>query len=118
MGSGFGTSPLDKVGNFKTYAIYAPENLKCLEEAFREEITKVLEEGFTEEEVAGAKSGWLQNRSVSRSQNNYLAGTLKGNLFLKRTIEWGQELEDKVNALTPKQIQEAMKRHLDLNKCP
>ncbi|HSI77268.1 MAG TPA: pitrilysin family protein [Lunatimonas sp.] len=116
VGSGFGASPIDKVGNFQTYAIYAPENLKRLEEAFREEITKVLEEGFTEEEVAAAKSGWLQNRSVSRSQDNYLAGALNGNLFLKRTIEWEQELEDKVNALTPKQIQEAMKRHLDLNK--
>lgn len=116
VGSGFGASSIDKVGNFQTYAIYAPENLTRLEEAFREEITKVLEEGFTEEEVAAAKSGWLQNRSVSRSQDNYLAGTLNGNLFLKRTIGWEQELEDKVNALTPKQIQEAMKRHLDLNK--
>ena len=35
---------------------------------------------------------------------------------MKRTIDSEQELENKVNALTPKQIQEVMKRHLDLNK--
>jgi len=116
VGSFLGAGAIDKVGTFQTYAIYAPENLERLEEAFKEEITKVLEEGFTEEELAAAKSGWLQNRSVSRSQDNYLAGTLNGNLFLKRTILWEQELEEKVNALTPQQIQEAMKRHLDLNK--
>ena len=116
VGSGFGAGAIDKVGTFQTYAIYAPENLVRLEEAFKEEVTKALEEGFTEEELVAAKSGWLQNRSVSRSQDNYLAGALNGNLFLKRTIVWEQELEDKVNALTPQQIQEAMKRHLDLNK--
>jgi zinc protease len=116
VGSFLGPGAIDKVGTFQTYAIYAPENLEPLEEAFKEEIIKVLEEGFTEEELAAAKSGWLQNRSVSRSQDNYLAGTLNGNLFLKRTILWEQELEEKVSALTPQQIQEAMKRHLDLNK--
>lgn len=116
VGSGFGAGALDKVGTFQGYAIYAPENLARLEEAFREEIIKALEEGFTEEEVAAAKAGWLQNRSVNRSQDNYLAGTLNGNLFLKRDITWEQELEDKVNALTPQQIQAAMKRHIDLSK--
>lgn len=116
VGSGFGAGALDKVGSFQGYAIYAPENLARLEEAFREEIIKALEEGFTEEEVAAAKAGWLQNRSVNRSQDNYLAGTLNGNLFLKRDITWEQELEDKVNALTPQQIQAAMKRHIDLSK--
>ncbi|WP_304518068.1 M16 family metallopeptidase [Cecembia rubra] len=116
VGSGFGAGALDKVGTFQGYAIYAPENLARLEEAFREEIIKAIEEGFTEEEVAAAKAGWLQNRSVNRSQDNYLAGTLNGNLFLKRDITWEQELEDKVNALTPQQIQAAMKRHIDLSK--
>ncbi|MFD2203211.1 M16 family metallopeptidase [Shivajiella indica] len=116
VGSWFSAGSIDKLANFQTYAIYAPENLEKLEQAFREEITKVLEEGFTHEEVAAAKAGWLQNRSVNRSQDFFLTGTLNGNLFLKRTIEWDQELEDKVNALTPQQIQEAMKRHFDLGK--
>lgn len=116
VGSGFSAGAIDKVASFQGYAIYAPENLEKLEAAFKEEIQKVLDEGFTAEEVAAAKAGWLQNRSVNRSQDNYLAGTLNGNLFLKRTVAWEQELEDKVNALTPAQIQEAMKRHISLDQ--
>ncbi len=114
VGSGFYAAALDSIGTFQGYAIYAPENLEKLEAAFKEEINRVILEGFTEEEVSAAKSGWLQNRNVSRAQDNYLASTLNGNLFLKRTLNWEQELEEKIAGLTIEQIHEAMKRHIKL----
>ncbi|WP_194778053.1 M16 family metallopeptidase [Pararhodonellum marinum] len=114
VGSGFYAGSIDPIGTFQGYAIYAPENVEKLEAAFKEEIEKVLKEGFTEEEITAAKSGWLQSRSVNRAQDNYLASTLNGNLFLDRNIQWEQELEDKVAALTAAQIHEAMKKHLKL----
>ena len=116
VGSGYSAGTLDASGIFQGYAIYAPENLEKLEIAFKEEIQKVLDEGFTAEEVEAAKAGWLQGRSVNRSQDNYLASVLSNNLFLERSILKEQELEDQIKALTPAQIQEAMKRHIDLNK--
>ncbi|GMQ27456.1 pitrilysin family protein [Algoriphagus confluentis] len=116
VGSGYSAGSIDPIGTFQGYAIYAPENLEKLEIAFKEEIQKVLDEGFTEEEVEAAKTGWLQSRTVNRASDNYLSSVLNGNLFLNRTMEREQLLEDQVNALTPQQIQEAMKRHLDLNK--
>ena len=58
------------------YAIYAPQNLAKLQQAFNEEIARVLAEDFTKEEVEQAKSGWLQSRGVARAQDNELVGTL------------------------------------------
>jgi zinc protease len=116
VGSNFNASSMDMDASFTFYAIYAPENVEKLEAAFNEEITKVVTEGFTDEEVAAAKSGWLQSRTVSRAQDASLAGTLNGYQFLQRSIMWDQTLEDKINAMTAEVINAAMKRHLDLSK--
>jgi len=116
VGSFFNASSLDRSGTFGAYAIYAPENVKRLEQAFREEIEKVLAEGFTPEEVEAAKSGWLQSQVVSRSQDNSLSSKLNSYLFLDRTLEWDAQLEEKIKALTPEQIHQAMKKYIDLDK--
>lgn len=112
VGSQFSAGSLDPVGSFFAYAIYAPENVEKLEAAFKEEIQKVITEGFTAEEIAAAKSGWLQSRTVSRSQDGGLAGTLNNYLFIGRNMAWDEAYEKKVADLTPEQINAAMKKHL------
>ncbi len=112
VGSQLSVDSLDKSGSLVAFAIYAPQNLARLEQAFKEEIEKVLEVGFTAEEIAQAKSGWAQSRSVQRSQDNALVGALGHYMFLGRTLEWDAELEKKVMALEADQIREAMKRHI------
>jgi zinc protease len=104
------------VGSFLAYAIYAPENVEKLEAAFKEEINKVVTEGFTAEEVAAAKSGWSQSRTVGRAQDSGLAGTLNHYLFIDRTLLWDEAIEKKVMELTPDQINAAMKNHISLDK--
>lgn len=116
VGSRFSAGSLDPVGSFFAYAIYAPENVEKLEAAFKEEIAKVVTEGFTAEEIAAAKSGWSQSRTVSRAQDAGLAGTLNQYLFIDRTLLWDEEFEKKVMALTAEQINTAMKKHLDPSK--
>ncbi len=116
VGSQFGAGSQDKIGSFGSNAIYAPENVEKLEKAYKEEIEKALKEGFTAEEVAAAKSGWLQGRTVNRSQDGGLAGSLDSYLYLNRTMAWDAELEKKIAALTPEQIKEAMNRHIKLEK--
>ncbi len=113
VGSGLSAGSLDRSGTFTAYAIYAPENAGRLEAAFREELDKVLREGFGELETQKAKEGWLQSRNVTRSQDNALAGQLASYLFLDRTLAWDAALEQKVAALTPAQVHEAMARHID-----
>ncbi len=116
VGSQFNAGALDPVGSLFAYAIYAPENAAKLETAFREEITKVVTEGFTAEEIAAAKSGWSQSRTVSRAQDSGLAGTLNHYLFIDRDLLWDEAFETKVMSLTPEQINSAMKKYVSLEK--
>ncbi|HEV7349989.1 pitrilysin family protein [Telluribacter sp.] len=116
VGSQFSASSLDKNGTFLAYAIYAPQNVDKLEQAFKEELEKALKEGFTAEEIKAAKSGYLQSRQVSRAQDASLASALVNNLYLDRTMKWDEEFEKKVESLTPDQIRAAMNKHIDYSK--
>jgi zinc protease len=95
-------------------AIANPENTPKAEASFKDELARTLKDGFTAEEVAAAKTAWLQERQVGRSQDQGLAGMLLGGERWGRTLQYEQELESKVAALTPQQITEALRRHLDL----
>ncbi len=101
---------LDKVGAHGAFAIYNPTNSARLVAAYREEIAKMLSEGFTEAELAGARSGWLQGRNVSRSQDRELVGTLARYAYLDRTLDWDAELEQRVAALTTTDVNAAVRR--------
>ncbi len=50
---------------------------------------------------------------MNRAQDRYLANALGGSLFFDRTIEHQAELERQVAALTPGDIQAALRRHID-----
>lgn len=116
VGSNVNVGSLDNASSFTAFAIYAPENADKLEAAFMEEVKKVVTEGFTAEEVAAAKSGWLQQRTVSRAQDQALANTLNNSMFLGRTLAWDEKLEKSVTDLTVEQVNAAMKKHLDPSK--
>lgn len=116
VGSQFSASSLDKNGSFMAYAIYAPQNVEKLEQAFKEELEKVAKEGFADEELKAAKSGYLQSRQVSRAQDASLAGTLANNLYLNRTMDWDADFEKKVEALTPAAVKAAAAKYLDYSK--
>ena len=103
-------SSLDKDGAFGTFAIYNPQNSARLLAAYREELAKMLGEGFSQTELNDARSGWLQGRSVSRSQDRELAGRLQSYLFLDRTLAWDASLETQVAALTVADVNAAVKR--------
>ncbi len=116
VGSQLSASAIDDRGTFFSYAIYNPENREALEKAFREEIDKVRESGFTAEEIQAAKSGWKQNEAVSRAQDDSMASTLSNNAYLDRTMEWDKEMEERMMALTPEDINEAIEKYIDVDK--
>ena len=113
VGSQLTADELDKAGSFSVFAIYAPQNLAKLEQAFKEEMTRALTEGFTADEIAQAKSGWIQGRNVERSQDGGLASKLQHYQFIGRTFAWDAELEQKVQALTGEQIRAALAKYID-----
>lgn len=112
VGSRFNASSLDESGTFTTTAIYAPQNVARLEAVFKEEIALALKEGFTAEEIEAAKKGYLQSRQVSRAQDNELVGRLSNYLFLNRTLTFDEELDKRLQALTPEAINAAMRKYI------
>ncbi|MCJ7838393.1 MAG: insulinase family protein, partial [Burkholderiales bacterium] len=107
---------LDAVGEFGISAIYAPQNRARIEREIMDVLQQGLREGFSETEVAEAKKGYLALRNLSRTQDGALVGRLADNLYLGRRLAWDAELDARIAALTPEQIQNALKKHLDLSK--
>jgi len=58
----------------------------------------------------------MQSKTVGRAQDGGLAGTLNNYLFIQRNLSWDEALEKKVAALTPADINAAVKKYLTLDK--
>ncbi len=116
VGSSFNAGALDPSGSFFANAIYAPENVDKLEAAFKDEINKAVTTGLTAEEVDQAKTGWLLSRQRTRASDGNVAGTLSSYLFIDRTLAWDDELDKKVQTLTPEQVNAAMKKYITPDK--
>jgi len=116
VGSGLGAQSLDSVGTFTMNAIYNPENVARLETAFREEVDRMLKDGFTAEEVEKAKQGWLQQQLQNRSSDGYLVSLFSSQALTRRTMSYNAEFEKWIAALTPDDVNAAMRRYIDQAK--
>ena len=111
----FYANPLDSFGGFIVFGNYAPKNREEVESIYNQELNKVLVRGFTEDEILEAKNSWLKSRQSLRTNNNRLASHLNNMIFLDRNLAWDYKLEQKIKSLTPKQINKAMKKHINPN---
>jgi zinc protease len=109
----FTSSALDEAAAFRLASIFAPQNRARVELAIREELARAVREGFSAEEVEAGKLSVLEARRLARSQDRALASRLGHYLFVKRTFAWDTEFEARIAALTPQQINAALKRHID-----
>ena len=109
----FSSSALDEAASFRVGSIFAPQNRGRVERAIREEIERAVREGFSAPEVEAGKRSVLEARRLARSQDRSLAGRLGHYLFVKRTFAWDIEFEKKIAALTPEQVNAALRRHID-----
>lgn len=116
VGAGFSAPIIDDAARFSASAICAPQNASKVEASFKDELGKILAEGYRPEEVEAAKKSWFQSRQVSRANDAELVGRLASNRYWGRTMAYDSDLEKKVAALTPEQIQTAMKKCLDLSQ--
>ncbi|MCP4990035.1 MAG: insulinase family protein [Colwellia sp.] len=113
-GSFINISDFDERASLGAYAICAPQNLAKVEVGFKEEIARLLKKGFTDDEVIAAKSGLLQGRKVSRSQDRELAGSLNSNLRLDRTMAFGKKYEQQIEKLSADDINKVMRKYLSI----
>jgi zinc protease len=113
VSSSFGAPTKDDAAMFTTNAICNPQNLPKAEASIKDELARTVKDGFTADEVAAAKKSWLEERTVSRSQDQGLMGTLGNREFWSRTMKWDEALESKVSALSAEQVSAAFRRHID-----
>jgi zinc protease len=112
--SGFGAGVLDKNAQFTALAGCNPDKVAKVESTFREEIARALEEGFPADEVETAKKAFLEERQLGRAQDGNLAAVLARNAQRGWTMARDAELERKIGALTPEQINAAFRRRISL----
>jgi zinc protease len=93
-------------------AIYAPQNRDKVERAFQEEVQRALAEGFSEQEVETGKQALLSFRRLGRAQDGQLAGALAGNLYLGRTFEIAQRVDEALAALKAEQVNAVLRKRL------
>lgn len=111
-GGGSDLSPgnLDRAGSFSISAIAAPQNLRKLDGAVRDELARAVQGGFTAEELADAKSGLMQQRIQNRTNDAALASGWTSYLYRGRTYEWSAQFEAKLMAVTLPQLNAAFRK--------
>jgi zinc protease len=98
---------------FSASAISAPQNTPKVESSFKDELEKTLKGGFTAAEVATAKKAYRDQQIVARSQEQSLLRTIMTRDQTGRSMKWDEQLEARVQALTPEQINGAFRKHVD-----
>ncbi|MCL2871950.1 MAG: insulinase family protein [Betaproteobacteria bacterium] len=112
VGSALQPTSLDANSRFVFYAIFAPQNLTRVQEAFSDVLTQTAKDGLTAQEIADAKQSLLQERHIARAQDSVQATSLAYQLYLKRTWKDSAQLDDEIAAVTPEQIAAALKKYL------
>ena len=114
--SSFSAAALDQRAHFTVTAISNPQNIARVAQAAREEMERLSRDGVSGAELARAKAGDLQQLKVMRTNDAALAGMLNSLLFNHRTFAYYSELENKIASLTPEQVSEAFRQHIDPQK--
>lgn len=112
-GSDLSPGDLDRAGSFSISAIAAPQNLRKLDSAVRDELARAVKNGFTAEELADAKSGLMQQRIQNRTNDAALASGWTSYLYRGRTYEWSAQFEAKLMAVTLPQLNAAFRKAID-----
>ncbi|HLU00035.1 MAG TPA: pitrilysin family protein [Burkholderiaceae bacterium] len=105
-------SSYEPSGSWSLYAIHAPENSRKLERIINEELKRVLENGFTEEEVNEGIRSLLNYRKLGRTNDGTLASVWLRYLDLDRSFAWNAEQDEKIAALTPKEVNSVLRELL------
>ncbi len=104
----------DRAASWHVGGLVAPQNVARFEQAVREEIDRMLTEGLTEKEIADARNGLLQERLLGRSADGTIASVWTSYLDLDRSFtSYSLALEDRIRALTPAEVNAALRRHID-----
>jgi len=106
----------DRASAWQLAALGAPQNTPRLEQAIREEVDRMVKHGFTQKEIDDARNGLLQERLITRSDDGALAAGWNGYLDAGRTFVFSKQFEDRIRALTPADVNAAVRKYIDASK--
>lgn len=110
--SNLSVSSYEPSANWTIYAIYAPQNRARLEKAISEELARALKDGFTDQEVRDGVVALLNYRNLARAQDDVLADTWVNYMQTGRSFQWSADMDRKLEALTPDQVNAALRKYL------
>jgi zinc protease len=84
-----------------------------VEADFNEELARALKDGFTADEVAKGQEDLARSALRGARGRGSIAKLLINRERWGRTMIWDAKLEAAVAALTPQQVNDAFKRHVD-----
>lgn len=111
-GSGLSVRYDEEQGMFYMTAIAAPENMKKVVEAYREEVEKAKTEGFTATEFSNAIDGEIKQLRVTWASDAYISRLLANNSELNRDLAWYKDFEAKLQGLTLEQVNAAFDKYI------
>jgi zinc protease len=116
VGSGINVSSFERRASIMISAICNPQNLPKVDKAVREELALLLKEGITEDELAKGKQGYLQGQKVRRATDGTLASLLSDLTYTNRTMKFYEDLEQRIESLTPQQVTAAARKYFNPNQ--
>jgi zinc protease len=96
---------LDKSGVFFAGAICAPQNADKAMAALLEEIDLLLKSGVPEKELDLAKKSYAASWATDLADDAFVADELTQGLFLARNFDHWKKVNDRIQTLTPADIQ-------------
>lgn len=106
-------SAQDERTEFSVYAISNPENKDRLINVINEVLTSFVKHGVTVDELAKAKDGYLQQQSVSRTDDRRVAALLVATLFNDRTMQFYIDQEQAIADATLAEINGIIAKYID-----
>ncbi|MEO6566748.1 MAG: pitrilysin family protein [Casimicrobiaceae bacterium] len=111
-GGYFQPSSIDANSAYGMYAIFAPQNLDKVRTGIAEELDRALKEGFTDAEVAAAKTGVMQERTLARTEDASIAGALTTQAYLGRTFAVSAGVDAAIAKLTTADVNAAFRKYM------
>jgi zinc protease len=114
--SAFTASSHDPVATLTVTVSTNPANMGKVTVAVMEELQRFLKDGPTDKELADAKQAFVESQKVGRTGDAAIAGQIVSNLNIGRAFAHTAELEKSILALTPAQVADAFREHVDPKK--
>lgn len=103
---------LDLHSEWRTTAIFAPQNQAKVEKAFKEELARALKEGFTAQELAEGQRGLLNFRRLGRAQDHRVVDGWVRNLYIGQTFKRSADVDEKLAKLTVEEVNAALRKYV------